>query len=205
MVRFADGTEHREADLLAALGERAEAASRKATLPSSPDAYEIKLPDDFQAPEGVRFEFDPRDPALKAARELAFQNGVSSDVFQKMLGVYASTKMGEAIQQAQLRDVNMRQLGVAGPQRVEAVSQWLAARGGADGKTMAAFIRQFPSSAIVKTMENLMRAFSSQGGADFSQSHRETGANEGKVPGYENMNFVQRRIAQMALGPKHER
>jgi hypothetical protein len=45
MARFADGSEYKESDLLAALGERAEAQSRKATLPSSADGYEIKLPD----------------------------------------------------------------------------------------------------------------------------------------------------------------
>jgi hypothetical protein len=190
--------EYSEADVHAAIAERAEAASRKATLPSSPEGYEIKLPADFQAPEGVRFEFDAKDPALKRARELAHQHGISSDVFQQMLGVYASTKMGEAIQQSQLRDTNMRQLGSAGPQRVEAVATWLTARAGADGKTMSDFLRKFPSAPIVKTMENLMRVFSNQGGADFSQSHRETQANsEGKIPGYENMSFAQKRAAQM--------
>jgi hypothetical protein len=105
--------EYTAADLESAIAERAEAQSRKATLPSSADGYEIKLPDGFQAPEGVRFEFNPHDPALKAARELAHKHGVSQDVFSQMLGVYASTKMGEAIQQSQLRDVNMKQLGTA--------------------------------------------------------------------------------------------
>jgi hypothetical protein len=190
--------EYTAADLLAALGERAEAQSRKATLPSSADGYEIKLPDGFQAPEGVRFEFNKADGALKAARELAYKHGIPQDVFSQMLGVYASTKMGEAIQQAQMRDVNMRQLGVAGPQRVEAVATWLQARAGAEGKATANFLRQFPSAPIVKTMENLMRAFSNQGGMDFSQSHRDQAEDQGKIAGYENMSFVQKRAAQMA-------
>jgi hypothetical protein len=199
MVKFADGTEHKESDLLAAMGERAEAASRKATLPADPDAYEIKLPDGFQAPEGVRFEFLPSDPALKSAREVAHKHGIPQDVFSEMLGVYASTKMGEAIRNAQLKDVNMRQLGTAGPQRVEAVATWLQARAGADGKTMANFLRQFPSAPIVKTMENLMRAFSNQGGADFSQSHRaEREEAAGRIPGYDNMSFTEKRVHQMA-------
>jgi hypothetical protein len=86
MVKFGDGSEHKESDLLAALGERAEAQSRKATLPSSPDAYEIKLPDDFVAPEGVRFEFNKNDPAIKAARELAYQHQISATCSKKCLG-----------------------------------------------------------------------------------------------------------------------
>jgi hypothetical protein len=81
MVKFADGSEHKESDLLAALGERAEAQSRKATLPSSPDGYAIKLPDDFQAPEGVRFEFNKADPALKAFREVAHKHGIPQAAF----------------------------------------------------------------------------------------------------------------------------
>ncbi len=198
MVKFADGTEHEEADLLSALGERAEAASRKATLPSSPDGYEIKLPEDFQAPEGVRFEFNQNNPALKAAKELAHKRGIDQATFSEMLGVYASTQMGEAIRNSQLRDVNLRQLGTAGPQRVDAVATWLQARAGADGKVMADFLRRFPSAPIVKTMENLMRAFSNQGGAEFSQSHRAAQEESaGRIPGYENMNFAQRRAAQM--------
>jgi hypothetical protein len=100
-----------------------------------------------------------------------------------MLGVYAFTQMGAAIRNAQLRDTNMRQLGSAGPQRVEAVATWLQARAGDASRQTADFLRRFPSVPIVKTMENLMRAFSSQGGAQFSQQHRESADTEaGKNP-----------------------
>jgi hypothetical protein len=115
-----------------------------------------------------------------------------------MLGVYVSTKMGEAIQNAQLRDVNTRQFGTSAPQRVEAVSTWLQARGGAEGKVMANFLRQFPSAPIVKTMERLMRAFSNQGGVDFSQQHRAAPEdNAGRIANYDNLSFTARRVAQM--------
>jgi hypothetical protein len=159
--------EYTAADVESAIAERAERASARATLPASADAYEIKLPEGFQAPQGVSFEFNKADPMLKAARELAHRRGIDQATFSEMLGVYASTQMGQAIQQAQMRDVNMRQLGAAGPQRVEAVATWLQARAGADGKMFANFLRQFPSAPIVKATEALMRAFSNQGGADF--------------------------------------
>jgi hypothetical protein len=205
-IRVGDA-EYSEADVQSAIAERAEAQSRKATLPASADQYRIELPADFQAPEGVSFEFNKADPMLKAAKELAHKRGIDQSTFSEMLGVYASTKMGDAIQQARMRDVNMQQLGVAGPQRVEAVATWLGARGGDSGRQMAAFIRQYPSAPIVKTMENLMRAFSNQGGADFSQSHRDQAEEAGKIPGYDNMSFVQKRAYQMAqtlnrLGPR---
>ena len=198
MVKFADGSEYKEADLRTALGERAEVASKKATLPASPDQYRIELPADFVPPENVRFEFDSKDPALARARELAHKRGIDQETFSEMLGVYASTKMGEAIQQAKLRDTNMRALGTAAPQRVEAVATWLQARAGPEGKAFADFLRKFPSSQIVKATENLMRAFSNQGGSDFSQSHRAAAEDPGKIPGYENMSFAQKRAYQMA-------
>ena len=118
------------------------------------------------------------DPALKSARDLAHKRGIDQATFSEMLGVYASTQMGAAIRNAQLRDTNMRQLESTGAQRVEAVATWLQARAGD-----ADFLRRFPSVPIVKTMENLMRAFSGQGGAQFSQQHRESADTEvGKNP-----------------------
>lgn len=190
--------EYEAADVQSAIAERAEAQSRRATLPASADGYEVKLPADFQPPEGVRFEFDAKDPALVRARELAHKRGIDQETFSEMLGVYASTKMGEAIQQAQLRDVNMKQLGTAAPQRVEAVATWLQARAGPEGRQTADFLRRYPSSAIVKTMENLMRAFSNQGGADYSANRRAEQEPAGTIPGYSSMSFTEKRVHQMA-------
>jgi hypothetical protein len=203
-VAMADGMiavgdlEYTAEEVRSAIAERAEAQSRKATLPASADAYEIKLPDNFQAPEGVKFEFNPKDPALKTLREIAHKRGLDQQTVSELLAVAASREMGAAIQQSQLRDVNMKQLGAAGPQRVEAVATWLQARAGAEGKQTADFLRRYRSAPIVKAMEALIRQFSNQGGADFSQSHRENMPEEGKIPGYEKMSFQQIRAAQMS-------
>jgi len=96
-----------------------------------------------------------------------------------------------------MRDLNLKQLGAAGPTRIEAVATWLNARAGADGKAVGDFLRQYPSAQIVKALERVMRYQSGQGGADFSQSHRAQQEDPGRIPGYENMNFAQRRAAQM--------
>jgi hypothetical protein len=90
------------------------------------------------------------------------------------------------------------QLGAAAPQRVEAIATWLSARAGKDGAQVGNFIRQYPSAPIVRAMENLIKQFSSQGGAEFSQSGRTQEEEAGKIPGYENMSFTQKRAAQMA-------
>jgi hypothetical protein len=44
-----------------------------------------------------------------------------------------------------------------------------------------------------------MRRMSSQGFADYSCAHRETNTQEaGKIPGYSEMNFAQRRATQIS-------
>lgn len=177
----------------------AEQSVRKNTLPKSEADYQVKLPASFQAPEGVKFEFDMNDPALAQARKIALARGVDQETFSDMLGVFAATKIADHTNAAKAREANIAQLGAAGPQRIEAVATWLQARAGDDGKHVADFLRKFPSAAIVKAMESLIKQFSSQGGTDFSQQHRETvDANAGKIPGYENMSFAQRRAAQMS-------
>jgi hypothetical protein len=69
--------------------------------------------------------------------------GIDQDTFSEMLRVYASTKMGEAINQSKLRDVNMKQLGTAGPQRVEAVATCLQSSSRRRGQGHGRFLRNF--------------------------------------------------------------
>ncbi|HET8921352.1 MAG TPA: hypothetical protein VFN27_16955, partial [Xanthobacteraceae bacterium] len=85
------------------------------------------------------------------------------------------------------------------------VATWLTARAGEEGKGLATFIKSYPSAPIVKAMENLIRQFSNQGGTTFSQQHRESAdAEAGKIAGYENMSFAQRRAAQMTERMKND-
>lgn len=177
----------------------AEQAVRRNSLPASEADYQVKLPNGFQAPQGVNFEFDMNDPALAQARKIAKARGVDQETFSDMLGVFAASKIGEQQKQAQQREQHLAALGATGPQRIDAVATWLAAKAGQDGAAVASFIKQWPSAPIVKAMENLIKQFSSQGGADYSGQHRETpDAEAGKIPGYDKMNFQQRRAAQMA-------
>jgi hypothetical protein len=192
--------EYLESDVQAAIAERAEAAVRKTGLPSAPEGYEVKNSAAFQLPEGVsNFEFDMKDPTLAAARKFAMDRGLDQETFSGMLDLFVASKSGELLNQARARDANLRALGAAGPQRVEAIATWLGARAGKEGVAVGNFLRQFPSAPIVRAMETLIKQFSSQGGATFSQQHRESAdAEPGKIPGYENMSFAQKRAYQMA-------
>jgi hypothetical protein len=83
-------------------------------LPNSSDGYEIKLPDGFQAPQGLTFEFDITI-LLSKKRGSSLTSVIDQEMFSKMVGVYASTQMGSAIPNLQLREMDMRGLGSGPP------------------------------------------------------------------------------------------
>jgi hypothetical protein len=192
--------EHTAAEIDAAFAFKAEADIRKSGLPSTVEAYEAKLSPSFQPPvDGARFEIDAKSPALANVRKVALKHGLSQEAFSDLLDVYAADKIGEQAGALRAREINLQQLGAAGVQRISAVGQWLNAIAGKDGAAVAVFITKFPSAPIVRSLETVIRRFSSQGSVDFSQSHRATQEDPGKIPGYENMTMVQRRVAQMQL------
>ncbi len=181
---------------------KAEQDVRKNSLPTSPDKYEIRLPADFKAPEGVKFEFDPNSADLKRARELAHARGLDQDAFADFLGVYAANKIGETQQIANARNTELAKLGSAAQARIDAIETWLKARTGSKADVLVAQLKNFPHSGMVEMFEDVIRQFSNQGSASFTQSGRQQQESNDKIPGYENMNFLQRRAAQDALAGK---
>jgi hypothetical protein len=164
-------------------------AVRKNSLPASADAYKIELPQDFQMPAGVKFEFDPAAPELAQARAMAHAKGWTQQDFSDALGVFAAAKVGEQAQIDAARAAEIAKLGATGPTRVDAVSQWLDAQGlGVLKSTMV-------TAAQVQAFEAHITKLTSQGTAPFSQQHRVAPESD-KIPNYENLSFEQRRHAQ---------
>ncbi len=183
-----------------AIAHQIEQNARKAALPQDPRGYQLTLPPDFKPPEGVKFEFDQNSPELARFRQVAHANGLDQKAFSDALGVYAATKIGEQQQLTTARTAELTKLGSAAQARIDAIDTWLKARVGQKGALMAAQLRQYPVASMVEMWEGVMRAFSGQGGADYSQSGRQEQQNEaGKISGYENMNFAQKRAAQDAM------
>jgi hypothetical protein len=176
----------------------AEQQVRKNSLPAAPDKYEIKLPPDFQAPQGVTFEFDKNDALLAKSRELAHKRGMDQETYSDFLGLYAASKISEQQQLATARGAEMAKLGSAAQGRIDAVDTWLHARVGTKADIIVNQLRNFPVATMIEAFEEVIRQFSHQGGAEFSQSGRQQQDNSGKIPGYETMSFVQRRAAQDA-------
>ncbi len=175
---------------------KAEQDIRRNSLPTAPDKYEIKLPPDFQAPQGVQFQFDQNSPELKRAREIAHTRGVDQETFSDMLGVFAATKIAEQQNLAVARNAELAKLGSAAPQRIGAIETWLKARVGQKADLIIAQMRNYPVASMVEAFEDIVRLFSHQGGADYSQSGRAQPDNNGKIEGYDTMTFEQRRLAQ---------
>jgi hypothetical protein len=197
MVRVRD-SDHSEQAVADALAHKAEQDVRKQSLPQSPDKYEVKLPPNFKAPEGVKFEFDMNDPGLARFRELAHARGMDQQTFSDALGIYAANKISEQERLAPARAAELSKLGSAAENRIGAVETWLKARVGNKADGLVAQMRQFPVAAMVETFEGIMDQFSRQGGVDFDQRGRvQEERPTGKIPGYENMTFAQKRVAQM--------
>ena len=186
-----------------ALKAHAEATIRKNSLPAVPEGYKIELPKDFQAPHGVKFEFDQNSAELQNFRKLAHSRGLDQQTFSEALGIYAANRIGEQQTLSVARDAEMQKLGSAGQNRISAVETWLKSQVGAKANVIVSQLKNFPVAGMVEMFEQLARNASNQGGADYSQSGRQQQQNEaGKIPGYENMNFAQKRAAQDAAAAR---
>lgn len=165
--------------------------SRKLTLPQKPEEYEVKLPADFQPPEGVKFEFLPDDPRMAAAKQFALENGLSKDAFSKLLGIYAAGEVQSQTTIKAAREAQITALGVNGPARIDAVTNWMKANG----------LNHMPgmlvTADIVQDIEKVMRIASSQGNSSFSQQHRSQPSSE--IADFDKLSFRQQRAAQDAL------
>lgn len=166
--------------------------SRKLSLPATPEAYKVELPQDFKLPPGIEFKFDDADPALGEARKIAHQLGIPQDGFAKLLGVYAAAQVNSTAQVETARAAEVAKLGATGPARVGAITTFLKATlGDNDGAQIAS--RMF-TAADVTIMEKLVAKFASQGTGTFSQQHRDVSA-PGKVDqaAYDKMSYSEKK------------
>jgi hypothetical protein len=183
-----------EGEIAAMMDRQAQDDLRKATAPASPEAYEARLPADLKLPAGQEYTFDASDPSLAAARNWAHAKGLSQDDFSQVLGIYASHVAGQEAILAERSRAEIAKAGVNAPQRMDAVTRWITAEvGEADARPIRATI---VTDAHLRFYEKLMNKISSQGGASFSQSHRAPPESDGKIPGYAEKSFEQRRLAQ---------
>jgi len=94
---------------------------RFAKRPEAADKYELRLPEGV-LPDGVEWEFNAEDPLVNFARNLAYENGLGQEGFDKLVGEYIKSEI------AKLPDVEaqVKRLGEKGPERVARIDQWLS-------------------------------------------------------------------------------
>lgn len=101
-----------------------------ANRPETADAYELSLPEGFELPEGVNFEFQPDSALAKLGRDLAFAKGLSQQDFQEqILKPYIEHELGKIAQDEtdaeEFAKAEVNKLGEQGQERLDAVDNWL--------------------------------------------------------------------------------
>lgn len=179
-----------------ALARDAAAQAKQNLLPKSADEYAVKLPENFRVPEGVEYQFDDKNPALGQLKAIAHKHGISQDAVSELLGVYAGAEIGGLMNVNQAKTAELAKLGPTASSRIENVQTWLRSVGGEDFAALSSVLKIAPVAGTIVGLEKLMVRLSSQGVGTFTQSHRDAPADAGKIAGYENMSFEQRRQAQ---------
>jgi hypothetical protein len=162
---------------------------RKGSLPQTAEAYKTELPADFKPPAGVEFKLDQANPALGQLKAVAHKHGLTQDAVNELIGVYAGAEVGTeaAIRSAAAAEVT--KLGPSGPARVDAVTRFMDASG------LGVLKSTLVTAAQIEAMEAHITKLTTQGGAQFSQSHR-AAPETNTIPNYDKMSFEQRRHAQ---------
>jgi hypothetical protein len=169
-------------------------ATRKATI-TSPAAFKAELGADWVAPPGIDYRIDEADPLLSRYREVAYNMGLDQAQFSEGLKMVASMRVAEAQAFSQARAAEVTKLGPNAQARVDAAVQFLKAVGGSKASGLVDVLRIAPVAATIVAIEQMQQTFR-QGVGSYSQAHRAEPRNDGKIPGYEKMNFAERRFAQ---------
>lgn len=61
----------------------------------APEAYELKMPDDWKPPEGVDFQPDPEDPLAKAAMDIGKKHGLTQEVMSELYAAFVQHELSD--------------------------------------------------------------------------------------------------------------
>lgn len=186
---------------------KAATEAQKAALPDAAEKYEVKLPDEFQMPDGWTVNAD--DPAWKAGREFAHKNGLSQEQFSSMAALYieqqiaAKTANDALVTQAvAARD---KALGSNGAQRVDALNTWFKAEFGEQVGTQLGHALFTPE--IVGAFEQIQKTLVTQGISGFAggSGRQQEGRADGKPENWDSMSAVDRRTWNLQQAAEQKR
>lgn len=155
-------------DLNSLLAFKAEADSKAAGLPESPDKYEVKVPHEFKLPDGVTLPNGPDgkpldintliksdDPRIEAVRKFAHTNGFDQAQFEGLVGMGVALDLAEKSRFDAAIQAEVEKLGGKGQERVNSVMQWLGAKVG--GELAAAVEPMIMTAKQIQAFEAIMR------------------------------------------------
>ncbi|TXH13838.1 MAG: hypothetical protein E6R03_10565 [Hyphomicrobiaceae bacterium] len=97
--------------------------------PESPDKYELRIPEGFELPEGVGFDFDEKSPLVEAARKMAFESGSGQEGFDQLVSTYMKEKLSafqqEATEIEETYQAELAKLGERSKDRLDAATNFL--------------------------------------------------------------------------------
>jgi hypothetical protein len=166
-------------DVAMLIQQKAAADLRATQIPATAEAYEAKLPDGFKLPDGMAWQFDPKDPALIDAQRFASRAGLTQSQFSELLSVYASQQMADQQAIAAGAQREMEKLGPNATQRVSAIETFIR---GIAGDELGTGLRQMVlTQKHVLAWEKIAQQFASQGVASYRAHGREPPDAPGKV------------------------
>ena len=132
--------------------------SRQGIVPA-PDKYELKFDADYKLPAGMEWSWDTQDaPLINEARAFANATGMGQDNFSKLLGLYASSRIGEQQCSPTLSAAELGKLGANANTRVDAIKTWISAMAGDKAGAMLRVLDHAPTASTVEAFETLIAA-----------------------------------------------
>jgi hypothetical protein len=166
-------------------------------LPEKPEEYPLGLPEDFQFPDGITAEdiaVATDAPEFKEAQQVLHEAKVDPAVAKKLYGAFAKFKLGEVKRVNERIAEEKQKLGPDYQTRFQKADQFLSARLGIKPGT-SALMKAVVTADAVKEVEKLAAAFASQGAPPVPPGGHSPEP-DGKIPGYENMSFEEKRLHQ---------
>ncbi|BEV44414.1 hypothetical protein CRBSH125_05970 [Afipia carboxidovorans] len=182
------------------LTEKAAAADARAALvPADAKSYKFEIPADLKLPEGMAADtvkVDMDDPLLQIVIPIMHEGQVPNDVAQKLYGAVLQSRVNEVATLNERAAAERAAIGVDAPARVAAIGTFLTSHLGVDNAK--AMMSGVFTANQVKGFEALMQKFAGGSVLPFNQNGKDASAEAGKIAGFENMSFEQRRAAQDA-------
>jgi hypothetical protein len=133
---------------------KADADQRAAAVPAKADDYKLELPSDMQLPEGMKVQFDEKDPRVVGFRQTVHDLKLDQAAASRLLGLEAQRIVAEETAAQQALEAEKGKLGDKAVERISAVDGYLKAN--LPAEQYQALQRVSESAAAIQAIESLI-------------------------------------------------